>query len=74
MEALTFDMPAYIALNSDLETRIFLLHHMPSEPVQFIEFNFHLRVTWQSLDAEESKRITRLIHRHKEQTIQMKFN
>jgi hypothetical protein len=74
MEALTFDMPAYIALNSDLETRIFLLHYMPAEPVQFIEFNFQLRATWQSLDKEESVRIASLIHSHKHQTTQMKFN
>ena len=74
MEALTFEAPVYIALQSDLETRIFLLHYLPNEPVQFTEFNFELRVTWQSLTEAQSKWIKRFIMRDKVQATQIKFN
>ena len=64
----------FIRLNSDLETRLFLLHFQPALPVRFSEFNFELRATWQDLTESECKRIERRISELKKEILQTKFN
>jgi hypothetical protein len=74
METLTSETNNFVALRSDIETRLFLLRCVPNVPVNYSEHKFELRATWDGLTRSEAKRIERVISYLRTEILQTKFN
>lgn len=74
MQTTTSEPKNFIALRSDVETRLFLLCCMPPNAVKYTEHQFEIRATWNELTESEAKRITQVIHYLKSEILQSKYN
>ena len=74
MEILNSENNNYVALRSDIETRLFLLRCMPNLPVNYTEHKHELRATWDGLTRREAKRIELINAYLRTEILQTKFN
>ena len=74
MKTLTYETNNFVALRSDIDTRLFLLRCMPNLPVNYTEHKHELRATWEGLTSSEAKRIERIIAYLRTEILQTKFN
>ena len=74
MKTLISETNNFVALRSDIETRLFLLRCMPNVAVNYTEHQYEIRATWDGLTRSEAKRIERVIAYLRTEILQTKFN
>ncbi len=64
----------YIALRTDLDTALFLLHFASNLCIQYRKHENEIRASWYELTDEEAAYIARQINRMKLEINQVKYN